>query len=173
MGRAGGSERVDKQVKGTGNGFQLKSDVRHDAKHSEDRDDCTKGRRLAVTAGDKVRDTYDVLLFADPDYFAKQEPPGEGNQGRAEIDGKEVDPGRCCTANAAVKCPGCAINRQRKRVDCGVVNYASATFSLVVCVKGDTKKHSKIEQGGQDDQRDRDHGVSSSEPLCWSLLELS
>ena len=26
MGRAAGSERVDKQVKGTGNGFELKSD---------------------------------------------------------------------------------------------------------------------------------------------------
>ena len=115
MGRAGRSERVDKQVKGTGNSFELKRDVRHDAEYGEDRDYCTKGRRLAVTAGDKVRDTYDVLLFADPDYLTKQEPPGEGNQGRAEIDGKEIDPGRCCTSNTAVKCPGCAINRQRER----------------------------------------------------------
>ena len=156
-----------------GDCFKLQGDVRHDAEYGKDRDDCAKGSRLAVTAGDKVRDTCDVLLFADPDYFTEQEPPGKGHQGRTQIDGKEIDAGRRRPANTAVECPGCAIDSQREGIDCRVVYDASAELALAVGVKGDTKEQSKIEQGGQNHQRDRNHGVSSSGPSCGSFLGLS
>ncbi len=65
-----GGEWVDEKIEAASDSFQLQGNIRHDAQNGKNCDDCTEYRRLAVTAGNKVGDTGDVLFLADTDYLA-------------------------------------------------------------------------------------------------------
>ncbi len=100
LGRMGGEK-----LEGVGNRLQLQGDVRHDADDGEDGDDGPQGFRFAVAARNEVGDADDVVLFADPDDFAQQKPPGEGQKGGAEVHRKKVQADGGGPADAAVKGP--------------------------------------------------------------------
>ena len=119
-GKAGGYEGqlhmriAADNVERCGDRLELQSNVRHDAENGDDRDKCAKPLGFAVAGADEVGYGRDVVFFADTDDFAQEKPPGKSCQRRAEVDEEKIEACCRCFPYAAVKGPGCCIDRYRQ-----------------------------------------------------------
>ncbi len=103
-----------------GNRLKLNGNVGHDPKYGKDRDKGAKGHRFAISAGNKIGDRGEFLLFTDSHHFAQQKTPGEGHQGGGEVANDEIRADRGRPADIAVKGPRGKEDRDGKGVDIGV-----------------------------------------------------
>ena len=111
-------QRVSReQVEGLGHRFELQGDIRHDAEHGEYGDDGPERGRLAVAAGNEVGDTDNILFAGNPYDLAQQKAPGKDDEGRPEVDREKVESRGGGPPHAAVKSPGCHVDREGERVD--------------------------------------------------------
>ena len=133
-------------------GFELERDVRHDADHRDQRDDAAEQGALAVARGDEVGDRGDAVGLGDAQHLAQHEPPQAGHHGRAEVDRQKAEAARRGAPDAAVVGPGGAVDRDRERVDVGVVDDAAALVGAPVAEIGDREQPAQI---GARDQQDR------------------
>ena len=115
------------------------------------------GQRLAVAAGDEVGDADDVLLLADADHLAQQKPPGEGDQGRAEVGGEKIEADGGGPPDVAVEGPGGEVDCQGEGIDPGVGDDAPPGGPFPVGIEGDREQQPEIEdgQGGNGHAGDR------------------
>ena len=80
------------------------------------------------------------MHLADADNLAQDQPTERGNQRRADVGRQKSQSGCRCQADAAVKCPGRAIDSQGERIDLRIAYKAETDFSLKVPTVCDGKQ---------------------------------
>ena len=118
------------------------------------------GRRLAVAAGDEVRDRRDPLLLGHPHQLAQHRRPEEGHQGRPEVDGQELEAPIGGQAHAAVERPRRAVDGDGEDVGEGLQASAGKAPPEALGHGGDEEQEDQV---ADEDGRERRgaHGGSS------------
>ncbi len=114
---------------------------------------------LAVPQGEKVGQGGEVVLLADPQQSAQEEPPEKGAQGGAEIDRQEADPLGGGPAHPAEKSQSGDVNRQGQGIDHRIGNDASAPGPPPVAVIGNGEQDEEITDGRGGYGKLAEHGV--------------
>ena len=134
------------QVKAGRYRLNLQGDVGHDAEDGDQGHQGTQPERFAVAQADEVGNGSDIVFLADLDDAPQDEKPGKSSQRRAEIDQQKVDAGGGGPADAAVKGPRGAVDRNGEGVDIGVPDDAPADDLSVVGIPGDQEDQQSVEK---------------------------
>jgi hypothetical protein len=147
-----------------GDRLQLQGDVGDDADDGDLRHQGGQQAALAVATADEVGDRRDAMDAGDADHLAQQHPREQHPERRAEIDRQEPQAGRSGPADAAEVGPGGAIDTHRQCIDPGVADDRASFARPRIAQVGDREKQHQVGERRGDDQRCREHGVSSSRP---------
>ncbi len=155
-----GAGGVGDHLEAGGDRLELQGDVGGGADHRDQGHQHRQRGALAVARGDQVADRRRPVDPADPHQLAQQEPPPDEHQGRAEIDGGELQPVARRRADRAVERPGGAVDRDRQGVDHRRVHQAEpALAGPRVADEGDQEQHGDVgERCEQDDVGGQHHG---------------
>lgn len=138
--------------------LQLQRDIGRGGDHRDHRHQHGEAGTLAVARRDQVGDRGDAVGAADPDQLAKQPPPADEDQGRAEIDGDELQPVARRRADRAVECPRGAVDRDRQRVDHRRAHPGQPPLpDAAVDEEGQREQQRHIAKADNKDEVDRQH----------------
>src|SRR5690606_3319653 len=124
--------RVDQNTKAGCDRFELERDIGRRADHGDDCDETAEAGVLAISRGDEIGDRGDAMHLADTDDLDPDDRPEHEHQCRTEIDGQKIETLRRGKANAPVKGPGGAIDRDRQGVDIGVASEVPALARVMI-----------------------------------------
>jgi hypothetical protein len=132
-----------------GDGFQLQRDIGNDAQHGDDRDHASERHAFPIAGADKIRNRRNPVDFGNADDLFQHQPAQGGHQRWTQVDGEESRSGRGGPADAAVKRPRGAVNRQRESVNIGVADNAPADIGPLVTVIRDAEQHPDVAKGNK------------------------
>ena len=141
---------LDDHAEGRGHRAKLERDVRNHPRHHEHGDQRAEVSRLAVAAGDKVRDGRDALLLGHPHQLAQEERPQKGDARRPQVDGEELEATIGGEAHAAVERPRRAVHGGGEHVGDGADPRAAQSAGEGLAGGGDKEQEDEVpEEDGE------------------------
>ncbi len=144
-----------------GHGFELQRDVRDRADDRDQRDRCGDRLMLAVARRDEVGDRGDVLRLGEPHDMHDERRGEPDHQHRAEIDGEKIVAGARGEPDRAEERPGCAVDRERERIDHRPRAAEAIAGARLVAVARDDEQQPDIAERDDDEDPALQHGLRS------------
>ncbi len=100
------------------------------------------------------------MCLGNAQHLAQQKPPAQENHRRAKIDRQIFQPVARRRSNRAIKCPGCAVNRNRQGIDRRVPDPGMTITGPFVAPPGNGVKQPDIKQRNENHQFRGQHFLS-------------